>query len=35
MMDVATTCGVVIVTADVLCFIMLLFAASQGYVPMP
>jgi hypothetical protein len=34
-MGLAETCGVVIVTSDVLCFIMLLFAGTQGYVPMP
>jgi hypothetical protein len=28
-------CGIFIVVMDVLALIMLLFAATQGYVPMP
>ena len=31
----AVACGVILVVADLLCFIMLLFAATKGYVPMP
>lgn len=32
---IAEVCGITLVVLDVLCMIMLWYAASKGYVPMP